>query len=155
MVKSADSGATWSKPVAVSQLVDIIPVANTVFRNNSFPAATVPPNGNLYVTWSSMMSDSDVPPKPLASFVTENGSGSFRKNHTQLCSEKGDRSMGEATYDNCWIVGPCVLELSRTANAAVAQAVPTAAPSSVATAGECHTREFLHLCSSESCISFP
>jgi hypothetical protein len=58
MVKSSDGGATWSKPVAVSQLVDIIPVANTAFRNNSYPAATVAPNGELYVTWSSLMSNS-------------------------------------------------------------------------------------------------
>jgi len=57
MVKSSDGGATWSNPVAVSQLVDIIPVANTAFRNNSYPAATVAPNGDLYVTWSSLMND--------------------------------------------------------------------------------------------------
>jgi hypothetical protein len=58
MVKSSDGGVTWSKPVAVSQLVDIIPVADTVFRNNSFPAAAVAPNGDLYAVWSSLMSDS-------------------------------------------------------------------------------------------------
>jgi hypothetical protein len=58
MVKSSDGGATWSKPVAVSQIRDIIPVANTAFRNNSFPGATVAPDGDLYVTWSSLMSDS-------------------------------------------------------------------------------------------------
>jgi hypothetical protein len=57
MVKSTDGGATWSKPVAVSPLVDIIPVANTAFRNNSYPAAAVAPNGDLYVTWASLMSD--------------------------------------------------------------------------------------------------
>jgi hypothetical protein len=57
MVKSTDGGATWSKPVAVSQLVDIIPVANTAFRVNSFPAAAVAPDGTLYVTWASLMSD--------------------------------------------------------------------------------------------------
>lgn len=58
MVKSTDGGVTWSKPVAVSQLVDILPPANTAFRVNSFPAAAVAPDGTLYVTWSSMMSDS-------------------------------------------------------------------------------------------------
>lgn len=57
MVKSSDGGATWSKPVAVSQLVDIIPVANTAFRNNSYPGATVAPNGDVYATWSALMSD--------------------------------------------------------------------------------------------------
>ena len=58
VVKSTDGGVTWSKPVAVSQLVDIIPVANTAFRVNSYPAAAAAPNGDLYVTWSSLMSDS-------------------------------------------------------------------------------------------------
>jgi hypothetical protein len=58
VVKSTDGGLSWSKPVAVSQLVDIIPVANTAFRNNSFPAADVAPNGDVYVAWSSLMSDS-------------------------------------------------------------------------------------------------
>jgi hypothetical protein len=57
MVKSADGGVTWSKPVSVSPLVDIIPVASTAFRNNSYPAAAVAPNGDLYVTWASLMSN--------------------------------------------------------------------------------------------------
>jgi hypothetical protein len=57
MVKSTDGGVTWSKPVAVSQLVDIIPAANTGFRVNSYPSADVAPDGTLYVTWSSLMSD--------------------------------------------------------------------------------------------------
>ena len=39
MVKSTDGGASWSKPVKVSDIVDIVPIANTVFRNNSYPAA--------------------------------------------------------------------------------------------------------------------
>src|SRR5260370_29073599 len=57
MVKSIDGGNSWSKPVAISQLVDIIPIANTAFRVNSFPAAAVAPNGDLYVNWSSLVSD--------------------------------------------------------------------------------------------------
>jgi hypothetical protein len=57
MVKSTDGGSTWSQPVAVSQLVDIIPAANTRFRVNSYPAADVAPNGDIYVAWDSMMSD--------------------------------------------------------------------------------------------------
>jgi hypothetical protein len=57
MVKSADGGVTWSKPVAVSPVVDIIPIANTAFRNNSFPAAAVAPDGTVYAIWSSLMSD--------------------------------------------------------------------------------------------------
>jgi hypothetical protein len=57
MVKSIDGGNSWSKPVAISQLVDIIPIANTAFRVNSFPAAAVAPNGDLYVTWSSLVNN--------------------------------------------------------------------------------------------------
>lgn len=58
VVKSTDGGVTWSKPVAISPLVDIVPPANTVFRVNSFPAAAVAPNGDLYAAWSTQMSDS-------------------------------------------------------------------------------------------------
>lgn len=58
MVKSTDGGATWSKPVAVSPLVDISTPADAVFRVNSFPAADVAPNGNLYAAWSTQVSDS-------------------------------------------------------------------------------------------------
>jgi hypothetical protein len=58
MVKSTDGGVTWSRPVAVAPLQDIIPIANAVFRVNSFPAAAAAPNGDLYVAWSSIQSDS-------------------------------------------------------------------------------------------------
>ena len=57
VVKSTDGGVSWSKPVAVSQLVNIIPIANTSFRNNSYPGAAVAPDGSVYVTWASQMSD--------------------------------------------------------------------------------------------------
>jgi len=57
VVKSTDGGVTWSQPVPVSPLVDIIPVANTAFRVNSYPGASVAPDGTVYVTWSSLMSD--------------------------------------------------------------------------------------------------
>jgi hypothetical protein len=53
MVKSTDGGVTFGKPVAVSTLADLIPLTNTVFRVNSFPAADVAPNGDLYVAWST------------------------------------------------------------------------------------------------------
>jgi BNR repeat-like domain len=57
MVKSTDGGANWSKPVKVSDIVDILPIANTAFRNNSFPAATIAHNGDVYTTWSSLLSN--------------------------------------------------------------------------------------------------
>jgi hypothetical protein len=57
VVKSTDGGATWSRPVAVSQLVDIGSPADTVFRVNSFPAAAAAPNGDLYAAWSTFISD--------------------------------------------------------------------------------------------------
>jgi hypothetical protein len=58
IVKSTDGGATWSKPVAVAQLQDVLPLANTSFRVNSFPAGDVAPNGDIYVAWSTLMSNS-------------------------------------------------------------------------------------------------
>lgn len=58
IVRSSDGGVTWSKPVAVAQLQGIIPVADTAFRVNSFPAGAAAPNGDLYVAWSTLMSDS-------------------------------------------------------------------------------------------------
>lgn len=58
VVKSVDGGVSWSRPVAVSRVMDIIPPANTVFRVNSFPAAAAAPNGDLYAVWASLVSDS-------------------------------------------------------------------------------------------------
>jgi hypothetical protein len=52
IVKSTDGGATFSKPVAISTLADIIPPSDTAFRVNSFPAGAAAPNGDLYVAWS-------------------------------------------------------------------------------------------------------
>lgn len=52
MVKSSDGGANWSKPVNVATLHDSNLLANTVFRNNSYPAAAAAPNGDLYATWT-------------------------------------------------------------------------------------------------------
>src|SRR5437773_8916934 len=48
MVKSTDGGVTWSKPLSISTLVDISPLANTAFRVNSYPAAAAAPNGDVY-----------------------------------------------------------------------------------------------------------
>jgi len=58
IVKSTDGGATFSKPVKVADLQDVIPLANTAFRVNSFPAGAAAPNGDLYVAWSTLMSNS-------------------------------------------------------------------------------------------------
>jgi hypothetical protein len=57
IVKSTDGGMTFGKPVNIADLQDVIPLANTAFRVNSFPAGAAAPNGDLYVAWSSMMSD--------------------------------------------------------------------------------------------------
>ena len=59
MVKSTDGGRSFSKPVKVADLQDIIPPQNTAFRVNSFPAADVAPNGDLYVAWSTALQDSN------------------------------------------------------------------------------------------------
>jgi hypothetical protein len=59
IVKSTDGGATFGKPVAISQLQDVIPLANTSFRNDSFPAGDIAPNGDLYVAWTTLLRDRD------------------------------------------------------------------------------------------------
>jgi hypothetical protein len=70
MVKSKDGGVNWSKPVKVADLIDIIPIANTAFRNNSYPAATVAANGDIYTTWSSLVSNSTGGPHALTTAAT-------------------------------------------------------------------------------------
>jgi hypothetical protein len=59
IVKSTDGGVTFGKPVKVAALQDVIPLANTAFRVNSFPAGAAAPNGDLYVAWSTLLRDSD------------------------------------------------------------------------------------------------
>jgi hypothetical protein len=58
IVKSTDGGMTFGKPVAIASLQDVIPLANAAFRNDSFPAGAAAPNGDLYVAWTSLMSNS-------------------------------------------------------------------------------------------------
>jgi hypothetical protein len=53
VVKSTDGGATWSKPLSISQLTDQFVLADTAFRVNSFPAAAVAPDGTVYATWTT------------------------------------------------------------------------------------------------------
>ena len=57
IVKSTDGGASWSKPTKIADVQDVIPPANAVFRDDSFPAGAAAPNGDLYVAWSTQMSD--------------------------------------------------------------------------------------------------
>jgi hypothetical protein len=57
IVKSSDGGQTWSKPAKIADVQDVIPVANTVYRDDSFPAGDAAPNGDLYVAWTTQMSD--------------------------------------------------------------------------------------------------
>src|SRR5512143_1390549 len=58
IVKSTDGGVTFSKPVSIAQVQNVIPLANTAFRNDSFPAGAAAPNGALYVAWSTLMKNS-------------------------------------------------------------------------------------------------
>ena len=53
MVKSSDGGATWSQPVSIATVNNSRLLADTVFRNNSYPAAAAAPNGDLYATWTT------------------------------------------------------------------------------------------------------
>jgi hypothetical protein len=59
IVKSTDGGATFSKPLAVATVADIIPPASTAFRVNSFPAGAAAPNGDLYLAWSGEVPNDD------------------------------------------------------------------------------------------------
>jgi BNR repeat-like domain len=58
IVKSTDGGVTWSKPVKVAELQEVIPLANAAFRNDSYPAGDVAPNGDIYVAWTTLTSNS-------------------------------------------------------------------------------------------------
>ena len=55
VVRSTDGGASWGKPVSSAPLVESHVLTDTAFRDNSFPAAAVAPNGTLYATWTTMM----------------------------------------------------------------------------------------------------
>lgn len=57
LVKSTDGGATFGKPIPISQLQDVIPLNGTAFRVNSYPAGASAPNGDLYVAWSTLLSN--------------------------------------------------------------------------------------------------
>ena len=59
IVKSTDGGVTFSKPVKIANLQDVIPLSAAVFRNDSFPAGDAGPNGDLYVAWTTLLRDSD------------------------------------------------------------------------------------------------
>jgi hypothetical protein len=57
VVKSTDGGESFSKPLAVAELQDIMPLRNARFRVNSFPAPALAPNGDVYVAWSTQLND--------------------------------------------------------------------------------------------------
>ena len=61
VVKSTDGGATFSSPIAISKLTDSALLKNTIFRNNSFPAAAAAPNGDLYATWTTELQNAGTP----------------------------------------------------------------------------------------------
>jgi BNR/Asp-box repeat protein len=50
--RSTDGGLTFSKPFLVSFKNDNPTLPGSSFRNDSFPAADIDANGNLYVTWT-------------------------------------------------------------------------------------------------------
>jgi len=60
VVKSTDGGATWSKPVQIAPLDETEELADTLFRVNSYPAAAVAPNGDVYATWTTQTEDGSV-----------------------------------------------------------------------------------------------
>ncbi|HEY2742120.1 MAG TPA: sialidase family protein [Gaiellaceae bacterium] len=60
VAKSTDGGATWDKPVQIAPLDETEDLADTLFRVNSYPAAAVAPNGDVYATWTTETSDGSV-----------------------------------------------------------------------------------------------
>jgi hypothetical protein len=60
VAKSTDGGATWGKPVQIAPLNETEPLADTLFRVNSYPAAAAAPNGDLYATWTTETEDGSV-----------------------------------------------------------------------------------------------
>jgi hypothetical protein len=60
VAKSTDGGATWEKPVQIAPLDETEPLADTLFRVNSYPAAAAAPNGDLYATWTTETEDGSV-----------------------------------------------------------------------------------------------
>jgi hypothetical protein len=59
VVKSTDGGQTFSSPIQISTLNEISPPADTRFRVNSFPAADVAANGDVYTAWSTETQDAN------------------------------------------------------------------------------------------------
>ena len=59
IVKSTDGGVTFGQPVKIADIQTVIPLANTAFRNDSYPAGAVAPNGDLYVGWTTLLKDSN------------------------------------------------------------------------------------------------
>jgi hypothetical protein len=58
IVKSTDGGVTFGPPVNIADVQAVIPLANTAFRNDSYPAGAVAPNGDVYAGWTTLMADS-------------------------------------------------------------------------------------------------
>jgi hypothetical protein len=104
IVKSTDGGATFSKPVAISQLQEVIPLANASFRNDSFPAGDIAPNGDLYVAWTTLLRDSN---GSLCPTQTNNGC------HAVTVYSKSTN--GAATWSTPVSIFPALNASSRTA----------------------------------------
>jgi hypothetical protein len=51
--KSTDGGVTFSRPAVIAPVHDLpSPLPGSSFRNDSFPAADIGPNGTVYVGWA-------------------------------------------------------------------------------------------------------
>lgn len=103
IAKSTDGGVTFSKPVAISTLQVAISPVYTVFRNDSFPAADAAPNGDLYVAWSTLMSNSG----GLCPTRTNNG--------CHLAAVYSKSTDGGATWSNPSAIFPALDASTRTA----------------------------------------
>lgn len=104
IVKSTDGGVTFGKPVKIADLQDVIPLSAAAFRNDSFPAGDIAPNGDLYVAWTSLLRDSD---GSLCPTRTNNGC------HAVTVFSKSVN--GAATWSNPVPIFPALDSSSRTA----------------------------------------
>ena len=112
MVKSTDGGKTFGKPVAVSTLADIVSPANTVFRVNSFPAADIAPNGDLYAAWSTEV------PNDNSTFAGTTGCAYFIAGTTAVYNNCHSAAVYSKSTDggNTWSAAAPILSALNAAN---------------------------------------
>jgi hypothetical protein len=115
VVKSTDGGVTWSKPVAVAPVANVISLRDTVFRVDSYPAAAAGPDGSLYAAWTSevLNNSSTYSADPVCAYFIS-GTASVRANcHAAVVYSKS--TDGGATWSTPVPIFPALDASTRTA----------------------------------------